>query len=570
MDRKRSRWTAAAVALCGVLGAGAGVTAHGYDAVAADGDARARRVDHGALTVIDVYGSYEAMGRQQVALLRAEAVVLRDLYDDRWRGLVRSQGLLGRFVDGLVVPTWTTFGGWREDSGMFDETAGIARALGGGGGDGLRWVYGGVFGGGSTVFAATGAATADGRAIIGRNVDWADDTGRRRPLVTRYHPDDGGLVHLAVSWPLITVPIVGLNEAGLAISINFFDSDQMFGLGFPRYLYRRVLQRARTVDEAVALLTERGNRGGPGFVLLADAAGAVALAECSATRCAVHQPADGWLGHANHSRTPEMHDHDEGRTADTDRRRRAMEDAVTRHLGHITPAVAAEILRDRSNSPFMNDSTVGNVHVLNPVVIDPVRRLLWHSTTQQPLAPFGEMVPVTVDGGPTDALAIPADPRLATPGMQREIETVATLRQAARLFAVGRVGDAGALWDRVTADPARMVEPHRSAWARARVRWSTGKLRDADALLVTADAEAAPFEVRAYAKVVRGMIADREGRRADALASYGDADAWLDAHPEYDAPTLVGPLHRWIDEGRAAPAAGRRFPAMPDLQCIPQ
>ncbi len=565
MDRTRSRWAVLAIGVCCLVGTGA--TAAGATSSA---DRRARRVDHGALTVIDVYGSYEAMGRQQVALLGPEARVLHELYDDRWRRLVRSQGWLGRFVNGVVVPMWTTFGGWREDSGMFDETAGIARALGAGGGDGLRWLYGGVFGGGSTVFAATRAATADGRAIIGRNVDWADDTGRRRPLVTRYHPDNGDLVHLAVSWPLIVVPIVGLNEAGLAISINFFDADEMFGLGFPRYLYRRVLQRARTVGEALALLAEGGNRGGPGFVLLADAAGDVALAECSATRCAVHRPADGWLGHANHSRTPEMHDHDEGRSADTDRRRRAMEAGVARHLGRITAPIAAEILRDRANSVFMNDATVANLRVLNPVVVDPARRVLWHSTTQQPLAPFGEMLPLTVDGGSTDAAAIPADPRLATPAMQREVTTVAAMRQAARLFAIGRVGDAGALWDRMAADPASTLEPHRLAWARARVRWSTGRLREAEALLGAADAAAAPFEVRAHAKVVRGMIADRQGRRPDALASYRDAGAWLDAHPEYDAPTLVGPLRRWVADGLAAPATGRRFPAMPDLQCIPQ
>jgi hypothetical protein len=538
------------------------------NAPAAEG--RARRTDHGALIVIDLHGSYEAMGRQQVELLVPETRELGELYGDRWNGLVRSQGFLGRFVNGLVLPVWTTFGGWREDSGLFEETAGIARALAARDSDGVRYLYGGVFGGGSTVFAATGPATADGRALIGRNVDWSDDGGRRRPLVARYHPDNGDLVHLAVSWPLIVVPIVGLNEAGLAVSINFFDSDEMFGLGFPRYLYRRLLQRARTVDEALALLAESGNRGGAGFIVLADATGAVALAECSATRCAVFRPTDGWFGHANHSRTPEMRDHDEGRSADTDRRRRAMEAAVERYLGRITPEIAATILRDRSNSPFMNDATVANLRVLNPVVVDPARKLLWHSTTQQPLAPFGEMIPLTVDGSAADAVPIAADARLGTDGMQSEVTTVAAMRQASRLFAVGRVGDAGMIWDRLAAEPSNGLEPRRLAWARARTRWSTGKLAEADALLADADVDQAPFEVRAHAKVVRAMIADRQARRDDALAHYRDAAAWLDAHAEYDAPALVGPLRRWIAEGVAAPALARRFPGMPDLQCVPQ
>jgi hypothetical protein len=97
------------------------------NAPAAEG--RARRTDHGALIVIDLHGSYEAMGRQQVELLVPETRELGELYGDRWNGLVRSQGFLGRFVNGLVLPVWTTFGGWREDSGLFEETAGIARAL---------------------------------------------------------------------------------------------------------------------------------------------------------------------------------------------------------------------------------------------------------------------------------------------------------------------------------------------------------------------------------------------------------------------------------------------------------
>jgi hypothetical protein len=56
--------------------------------------------------------------------------------------------------------------------------------------------------GGSTVFAATRAATADGAALIDRNVDWARRHGARR-LVLDVHPTNGDLAHLFVSWPLV-------------------------------------------------------------------------------------------------------------------------------------------------------------------------------------------------------------------------------------------------------------------------------------------------------------------------------------------------------------------------------
>lgn len=552
-----------------VLGVFVGVLAGGAVCAAADG--QPRRVDHGALIVLDLYGTYEAMGRQGVDLLGADAQDVHDLYADRWGGLVRSQGVLGTFVNGVVFPFWSAFGRWREDSGFFEEAAGIAQGLDAASDiDGVRLLYGGVFGGGSTVFAATRSATVDGRALIGRNVDWSDDTGRRRPVVTRYHPVNGDLQHLTASWPLIIVPIVGVNAAGLAISINFFDADTMLGLGVPRILYRRVLQRARTVEEALAILATGGNRGGAGILTLADAAGTIALVECTAKTCAVHELAEDWVGQSNHSRTPAMHGHDEGRSADTDRRRMAMETAVRGRLGTIDPEVAAAILRDRANSPFMNDATVANLRVLNAVVVDPRARLMWHSTAQQPLAPFGEMIPLAVGDDGTTARPIAADPRLAGPALRREVEVVAAMRQASRLFAIGRVGDAGAIWDRFAADPTTGLEPHRLAFARARVRWSLGRFPAAEDLLAAADVAAAPFEVRAHARVARGLVADRRGERTAALGHYREAEAYLAAHPFYDAPFLVEPLRRWIREGLAAPATAGRMPAMPDLQCIPQ
>lgn len=553
-------------ALVLMVGAGSALTASDRGG----GVERGCREDHGALIVLDLHGSYADMGRQEVELLGPLGRELHALYAGRWAGVARRHGLLGRLVNDVVLPLWGAIGWWREDSGFFEEAAGIARALGAKDTDGVRGLYGGVFGGGSTAFAATRSATADGGAILGRNVDWSDDTGRRRPVVARYHPDNGDMVYLTASWPLIFIPIVGLNEVGLAISINFFDADDMMGLGLPRLLYRRVLQQAKTVAEGLALLAEVGNRGGAGIIVLADAGGDLAIAECAAKHCALYHPTDDWVAQSNHTRTAEMRDHDQGRTADSSRRQDAMAAAVRRHLGDITPPVAAEILRDRSNSRFINDSTVANLRVLNAVVVDPAAKTLWHSTALQPLAPFGEMVPVAVAGETVGVQPLPADPRFGSDALARQVDVVAAMRQAAELFAAGRVDDAGRIWDRLAADETTLLEPRRLAWARARVRWSTGKLVEAEALLAGADVDEAPFEVRAYALVVRALIADRQGRRAEALDQYRRAEAFLNAHAEYDAPVIVGPVRTWIRAGLAAAGNTGPLPDMPDLQNIPQ
>jgi hypothetical protein len=144
------------------------------------------------------------------------------------------------------------------------------------------------------------------------------------------------------------------------------------------------------------------------------------------------------------------------------------------------------------------------------------------------------------------------------------------MRQAERLFEAGRIGDAGRLWDRLAIDAADLLEPRRLAWARARVRWSLGRFPEAEVLLTAADVDEAPFEVRVHARVARAIVADRGGRRTEALDHYRRAAALLDAHPDYDATAVVRPVRTWIRTGLDGAATGGRFPSMPDLQAIPR
>ena len=124
LDGRRSAAVAVGIVILALVGEAGRVSAAN--------DGRPHREDHGALIVLDLYGTYEEMGRQEVELLGAEAREVHELYADRWGGLVRAQGMLGRFVNAVVLPVWASFGGWREDSGFFDESAGIARGARGG------------------------------------------------------------------------------------------------------------------------------------------------------------------------------------------------------------------------------------------------------------------------------------------------------------------------------------------------------------------------------------------------------------------------------------------------------
>ncbi len=528
---------------------------------------RSRREDRGDLIVLHLRGSYYEMGRQQAALLAPEARAVYEL-QLRQYGEYRARAGLGfKLLDAVGLPLWSRVALHNEASGFYDEMKGMADGLGVPRIDFLRAEL--TLTGGSSVFAATRTATADGGAIIGRNADWSDGYGLRRPVVAYYHPTNGDLEYVAAGWPLAGMPVVGVNEAGFALSFNFFVTDTAASLWFPEWPHRRALQVAHSVEEGIHVFTHARRLGMPTFMVMADAGGDIALLECTVHDCAVFRPDGDWFGQANHARTQAMIPLDRYRSADSFRRRAAIEAAVERRLGTITPLVVADILRDRSNSAYVNEPVVANVHALNAAIVQPASRTLWHSTTMQPLAPFGEMVPFTAGAAAATPRSLPADPRLGTPSMEHERQVVEEVRRAVRLFDEGRIADAGALWDRLADAGESLLEPHRLAWARARVRWTTGKLREADALLVDAAREGAPFEVRAHALVARALIADRERRRADAVALYREARAYLDAHPEYSDKFLVVPLAERIAAGLERPQIEGEFPRLRDLQYVP-
>ena len=528
----------------------------------------ARREEYGGLIVLHLYGSYREMGKQAADLLGESARRAERLYRQRWQELVEDLGTRGRLA-GAFWPSLWSWAGWRyEQSGFFLELDGVSKGLNMTRADAVRGFYGGIFGGGSTAFVATGRASGGRGAVLGRNVDWSDDDGIRRPVVAYYQPTNGDLSFVTVGWVLSMLPIVGLNEAGLAISLNFFEADRLIAYGMPQIVYRRVLQLARSVDEANAMLLEDGNHGGSAFVMLADAEGNIGVLECLPRRCARYDTGQEWIGLSNHARTESMVPHDRGRTPDSVRRLHAIETAVQRHLGGIGPETAAQILRDRSNSPYANDSTVANLRVLNSVVAQPGAGTVWHSTTVQPHAPFGEMVPFSIEAVRERPASLAADTRLGEGGLERERELVGHMRAAAALFDAGRVEEACAIWDRIAVASESSVEPYRLLWARGRARWTLRRWGEAESLLAQLDEEGAPVEVRAYGLVALGMVRDRMGKREEALAAYGRAETYLREHGEHASTGLFAPLYRWIEEGRWQGQRGE-MPKTPDLQSIP-
>jgi hypothetical protein len=490
------------------------------------------RSDLGDLIVLDVAGSYEEMGRQQAELLGEE---LRRVYEQQRREHERAvaRGGFGDvLLDAIGIPLWSGVGGAFEDSHLHEELAGMATGLGVARRNLMRALL--ALGGGSTVFAATRSATADGQALIGRNVDWDDALGARRPLVVRYRPDNGDLEHLFVGWPLVGLPTVGVNEAGFALSFNYFETDPQVGMLLPQWPHRRALQTARSVDEGIQVFLDARARGISAFMVMADADGDLAMVECSPSRCAVFRPDGDWFGQANHARTAEMIPFDRYRSPDSFDRRAGIEAAVAQRLPALTPEAAADVLRDRSLHPWPNASNVANLSVLNAAVVHPASRTLWHSTTMQPLAPLGEYVGFSLATDAPAPIAIPASPMLSSETMARERAVVAKARRAMHALADERFPEARSAFDALLTDAPEVLDPSRLAVGAAWARLGEGDCAGAIPALAPALAEDAPVDVQIYATSLHALCADRLGWRDESVALHRATLDAIEAHPEWN------------------------------------
>lgn len=522
------------------------------------------REDIGDLIVLHLYGSYQEMGKQEAELL---GPILQNVYEFQladFKNYTSEAGVRGRIFNNILLPIYSMVAPVSDASSFYAEIGGMASGLGVPRRNVIRGLY--SLAGGSTVFAATRSATADGQALIGRNVDWGDAFGRRRPVVAFYHPTNGDLDYIFAGWPLVGLPTIGVNEAGLATSFNFFISEPRVSLFFPSWPHRRVLQKATTVDEAIEIIKKSHRRGLSAFWVLADATGDIAMVEWTPNDMAVFRPHGDWFAQANHARTERMIQYDRYRHPDSFQRRAAMEAAVEPHLGHLNPELAVQILRDRHGADFANEPSVANTNVLNSAVVHPASRTLWHSTVMQPHAPFGSFVPFTLSESATPE-SIPASEALTSGALKLEQKEIRAARHALELHHNGDLAEAREAWDALLASEPVTLNVRRLALGSAATRDALKDNEGAYAVLEQATDAEAPFDVRGTALVARGILADRLALRNEAINDYEEAIRHFNSRPEF---TAFDPLKKTAVRGLKRSQAKEPLPISPYDVGLPQ
>jgi isopenicillin-N N-acyltransferase-like protein len=126
------------------------------------------------------------------------------------------------------------------------------------------------------------SASPDHVARFGRNLDfWSLNVADKYTTLFIVHPDDGRYAFAAVGWPGMIGVLSGMNEHGLCVANMEVPRSPRLPTAMPyTLLYRTVLERCRTTQEAVGLL-EKTPRETANNLMLMDAAGTRAVVELS-------------------------------------------------------------------------------------------------------------------------------------------------------------------------------------------------------------------------------------------------------------------------------------------------
>lgn len=196
-----------------------------------------------------------------------------------------------------------------------------------------------------TSFAVTGAATKDGKTILGQNIDWF--TGTPIDLLKIHHSN--GLRQLVLSiWGVE----VGLSSAGFGICANgTWASVEDFSLKIPFGCYLPKVMRQRDLDDAFGLLREVAR--GLEYYHLGNAEGKIIGIESVQNDFNIMQPERDTLVHSNNYLTDRFKKGDMSLTMCPDSFQRVdrIQELIKGQYGNITPGIMMEILADHENFP---------------------------------------------------------------------------------------------------------------------------------------------------------------------------------------------------------------------------
>lgn len=340
--------------------------------------------------------------------------------------------------------------------------------------------------GGCTAFGAWGDRTRDGHLLAGRNFDWeADPIFDEDRLLIICEPAEG-IPFVSLAWAGMAGCVSGMNREGLSVTVNGAPSRLPGDAATPTCLVaREVLQHARTIEEAKAIIQKRKVFVSALFLVGSRKDGRFVVIERTPDTLAVREPGDQpWIVCANHYLTDALKDdplNEQFKRVDTSvSRHNRMRELVADAGVPIDVAQCAAFLRDRR---LPGGAFPGNGHrsTLNPliathaVVMDLTAGVFWASLPPHQLGRFIAF-DLNSPGSARSNLTLPEDPILVSGEFERYRTAMTALEAGRQAVARGELGAAV-----VHARTAQTNNPgfYRNHWLLAEIYARQTKLAEA-------------------------------------------------------------------------------------------
>lgn len=274
--------------------------------------------------------------------------------------------------------------------------------------------------GACTAFGLKGEQTANGHPLFARAFDFeAADVFDRDKVVFIVH-EDGLLRFASIAWPGFIGVVTGMNEAGVAVAVHGGRARETSTTGTPvPFSLRNVLSRAKSTDEAVALLKSEEVMVSH-IVFVGDAKGNFTVVERAPGVPAFVRPAQTITNHFEGPLASDPKNEDIRRNTTTLERRTRIDDLVARvEPSTATPATMLAMLRDHDCAggacPVGDRRSIDAFIATHGMIADLEARELWVSEGPHLSGKFAKIeLGSDPERGPRpDLVELPADPALA-------------------------------------------------------------------------------------------------------------------------------------------------------------
>lgn len=241
------------------------------------------------------------MGRQQGTLLQAQVATLQQVYLERF--LSNSVERAGALAFGLSLlphmptPQVVELKAMADAAGVTWPNLLVANTFA----DASRAFF-------CSVVVASGEATAGGRLLVARNLDFPSlgILHKATAVFVYHHTEKGRHSFVSVGWPGTVGVVSGMNDAGLCLATLVSMSRRGVAPGMPfAMMYREILERCSTPQEALELVKRTPRTSANNLALAAPGAEALVV-EFTPDKVAVRRAARGLLLATNHFRSQEL------------------------------------------------------------------------------------------------------------------------------------------------------------------------------------------------------------------------------------------------------------------------